>query len=1269
MKSNFTLIGVSDLTIANRTGYWSYNTERFYGIPILKKCFQYIDDGLFMGIFGFVYHQTITYHLTIHAIEYNKTCNRTSPHNASAYIQVFYGDEFTADETIILTYSITPGLVHVDKFQLVFMSNESITYVMSTACNIGYNNRTRFRPVLEAVGYYKYCLFHISCRNYLNIVKIEHNLCTRRPVIYPPSSWFKENYIQENKRILRKPFLFFSSYTNHVMISRYGVLSLSSVHDGYTSIPNKDTVFAMNNNRAYWPYSESTILENQTKPLFLNVASNDISKITLSPFNATQILIFTSYEGKELTNQAVFATDDNSTYVILNYRRFDDDSVIGYSELSCGSKILFGNKSSQMVHTSNVGVPGRHVFRLTQKCRVAALYPYGEENGDQLLPKGDNLVEKLQLQSPLKLNTETIHNIFISTNALISTERLSSSTDYHLYVQYPYTIIAPYNLDYDTRISGNIYYRETKDENTLKLASTDIKSVFGFVVNITSAIVVTYLDIAGKIAPSQKDTFQVVIAHNNRKAFLILIFKQLKNPNGLVLFSEKSCCSINVSKSFNYGDTRYLSGHTNSGEGLGKFVIDLKRNFTDFNPRTYKRKEIISNTTGYDFIKISWKFEPHNSAIVTLNAVGEWETKWKYLSCDVITSHEFDNLLQNQTYRLELLDTNGSLPAVVSFSPEKIGAVTDVSIRQNGNESFLYWKTPLVKFGNPAVAETLIEHTVIESGKVVNSLISSSIYESQYRFSGEVGSEHTFVITLAIKDQLGPPETITYTFVDLETAESSSKDIIIIASTCGGVLLLVFLAMVSYYRKKIKRRNKFLFTQTAYKLDPDRSILEQCNDLTYDTKFEFPRKCISLFRVLGEGAFGQVWMASAKQMEHFKPRKTKNRAGLWERYGAKKKTFVAVKTLKAGATESDYKDLANELKLLIHLGEHRNIVNLLGACTRDENLLVILEYCSNGAVLNYLRLNRYDFEPSWHKQNNEIFNLYQITWIAVQIADGMNFLEEKKCVHRDLAARNVLLTEKMHAKIADFGLARNTDGKDYYHKETEGNLPLKWMAPEAITHQKYTTKSDVWSFGILLWEIYSLGSTPYPGVKNNDVLKYVRRGTRMEKPKHSEEQIYQLMLQCWSGPPELRPSFIDLRNNIDQVLVNNEQSFYSGQSLANVYKITSSKSSESKGDKLAVYDEDLLANKSVEQNDEKVYNETYNIDGYLTLEENGFQEENEEGADEDYLEFQGDYDVEKSKSSFTIDDSYISLATIDESPDGNKHVETLEGDKEIESAL
>ncbi|XP_057308416.1 uncharacterized protein LOC130646248 isoform X2 [Hydractinia symbiolongicarpus] len=1579
-KSNFSLIDDRDVRTSNHriTSLWLEDFDSYYRSPILDKCFQYIDDGLFMGILGYSNHEvnklTYVFYLTIHDIEYTKACNFTNAINTSAYAQELSDDKFTADETVILTYNITQDTFTVDEFQLIFVSNESITYVISTACNAGHNKKTGFRSFLLAVGYYKYCPFDITCSNQLKIVEIEHKLCTRRPVTY--TFWGSTNYKEGSKIMLPKPFLFFSSYTDHIMVSSNGALSISSVSNGYKSIPNEDTVFVMDNiphKDSYW--GKEIYFKYQTTPLYLTAANNDVSKFTLTPFKATKILIFTdlkSYTSK----QAIFATDDTSTYVILNYQTLENDGMIGYSEVSCGSKVLFDKNSSQMVmQTSNIGVPGRHVFRLTQDCTVAdmypfgsrqgdqslpvcdnctevlslktkiplkwkkisklyinsdgyiseghsiepnkvtreenelyfqiaayhldfdttlggavyfretgddyiisranadikfiypeaadvtnavivtydnmaahndtgrnsfqvvigynnltsayliiiykylmygnalamfkslpcsrvdvtatyeyenafylvgnqksnkrgkyiydlhgenkcnevcrtdtankhlamldkydlkllkktrntnkhsmilkkiyprlteklymtvfansydhltinrttyiescnigtilqaqqsirdfdmtftpqdvvkvsyyinsnlteeqkfeitfasnknatyvimsrctlgpgnihaigyfkncsfaitckyyvetkfiehnkcgkhvtllyptkedkksehvieskkrsrcswekpfllfsteatsitiehsyisiepekytstdarillvydvteedvsisstvyceytentnliraanmdvsnhtltpfsakhlllvtfsnvkkgiwdpryftfqavlasdgnetfailnyfklegdatyigheeefclnsifyqslgstelvhtsnvgipgrhvfkltseigciraTLYPHGETSGDLVMPKGDNLVEKLKLNSPLELNTGIIHDIFLSTNALISTKRLSSSTDYHLYVQYPNTIIAPYNLDYDTRISGEIYYRETKEEHTLKLASMDIDSAFGVSVNITSAIVVTYLDIASKNAPLLKDTFQVVIAYNdNGDAFLILIFKQLKNPSGLVMFSESSCCSINVNKLFNYGDARFLSGHTNTAEGLGKFVIDLKRDFTDVLQES-KQKQIYTNTIGYDFIKISWEFEANNPAIITLNVVGEWETKWKYLSCDVITSDEFHNLIQNKTYKIELIDANGSLPAVVLFSPEKIGAVSNVSIRQNGHQSFLYWKTPVVKFGNPAVAKTFIKHTMIESGKEYNSLISSSIYESQYSFSGEIGSEHTFVITLAIRNQLGPSETITYTFV--ETAESSSTNIIIIATTSVCVVLLVFLAMVLYYRKKMKRRNKFLFTQTAYKLDPDRSILEQCNNLTYDTKFEFPRKHISLFRVLGEGAFGQVWMASAKQMENFKPRQIKKRASLWKRYGTKKKTFVAVKTLKAGATESDYKDLANELKLLIHLGEHRNIVNLLGACTRDENLLVILEYCSNGAVLNYLRLNRDDFEASWYKQNNEIFNLYQITWVAVQIADGMNFLEEKK---------------------------------------------------------------------------------------------------------------------------------------------------------------------------------------------------------------------------------------------------------------------------------
>jgi serine/threonine protein kinase len=140
------------------------------------------------------------------------------------------------------------------------------------------------------------------------------------------------------------------------------------------------------------------------------------------------------------------------------------------------------------------------------------------------------------------------------------------------------------------------------------------------------------------------------------------------------------------------------------------------------------------------------------------------------------------------------------------------------------------------------------------------------------------------------------------------------------------------------------------------------------------------------------------------------------------------------------------------------------------------------------------------------------------------------------CIHRDLAARNVLISEDFVVKIADFGLTRNIFNTDYYRKTTDGRLPVKWMAPEALFDRKYTTKSDVWSYGVLLWEIFTLGGTPYPSVPVEKLFGLLRDGHRMEKPPHSSLELYNMMLECWHDSPGHRPSFSDLVADLDRIL-------------------------------------------------------------------------------------------------------------------------------------
>ncbi|KAJ7336596.1 Fibroblast growth factor receptor 4 [Desmophyllum pertusum] len=148
----------------------------------------------------------------------------------------------------------------------------------------------------------------------------------------------------------------------------------------------------------------------------------------------------------------------------------------------------------------------------------------------------------------------------------------------------------------------------------------------------------------------------------------------------------------------------------------------------------------------------------------------------------------------------------------------------------------------------------------------------------------------------------------------------------------------------------------------------------------------------------------------------------------------------------------------------------------------------------------------------------------------------MTYLSSRKCIHRDLAARNVLIAEDFVIKIADFGLSRNLGNTDYYRRTTHGRLPVKWLAIEALFDQQYTVKTDVWSFGILLWETFTLGGTPYPGIPVERLFTILKNGYRMECPINCPSKIYEIMVKCWSENAKNRPSFSELTEQLDGML-------------------------------------------------------------------------------------------------------------------------------------
>ncbi|KAG9339002.1 hypothetical protein JZ751_024400 [Albula glossodonta] len=283
--------------------------------------------------------------------------------------------------------------------------------------------------------------------------------------------------------------------------------------------------------------------------------------------------------------------------------------------------------------------------------------------------------------------------------------------------------------------------------------------------------------------------------------------------------------------------------------------------------------------------------------------------------------------------------------------------------------------------------------------------------------------------------------------------------------------------------------------------DPNEAVREFAKEI--DVSF------VKIEEVIGAGEFGEVCRGRLK-------------------IPGKKENYVAIKTLKGGYTDKQRRDFLSEASIMGQF-QHPNIIHLEGIITASCPVMILTEYMENGALDSFLRLNDGQFSP------------IQLVGMLRGIASGMKYLSEMSYVHRDLAARNILVNSNLVCKVSDFGLSRflqENSADPTYTSSLGGKIPIRWTAPEAIAFRKFTSASDAWSYGIVMWEVMSFGERPYWDMSNQDVINAIEQDYRLPPPPDCPTLLHQLMLDCWQKERSARPRFANIVSALDKLIRN-----------------------------------------------------------------------------------------------------------------------------------
>ncbi|XP_078697641.1 ephrin type-B receptor 3-like isoform X3 [Branchiostoma floridae x Branchiostoma belcheri] len=498
---------------------------------------------------------------------------------------------------------------------------------------------------------------------------------------------------------------------------------------------------------------------------------------------------------------------------------------------------------------------------------------------------------------------------------------------------------------------------------------------------------------------------------------------------------------------------------------------------------------------------------------------------------------KIQGLMAHTRYKFEVHAENGvSEESGVTDRYESIALKTNVaapsqveSVTQIGSTEMslsISWSPP--RKPNGVILEYRVQYYPLRDGPTqvkfakVDGLVTQATVEHL-----DMGEEYVLQIqarTIAGYGQPSQPVTMRTDANGSQAPMTGDQPVMIAAIAAAGIfVLLVFVLVVIFvlYRRRNRKppsdMDKLEYSNGEVRLpgfvaprvktyidphtyeDPQHAVLEFAKELE--------PSCLTIEQVIGGGEFGDVCKGRLKM-------------------GKGQYLDVAIKTLKAGSNDKMKGDFLTEASIMGQFTDP-NVIKLQGVITKSRPVMIVTEYMENGSLDTFLR------------KHDGRFQVPQLVGMIRGVASGMRYLAEMNYVHRDLAARNVLVNSSLVCKVSDFGLSRVLeDDPDAAYTTRGGKIPVRWTAPEAIAYRKFTSASDVWSYGVLVWEVMSYGERPYWNWSNQDVIKSVEAGYRLPPPMDCPKAIYQLMSDCWQKERNARPKFTAIVASLDKLIRN-----------------------------------------------------------------------------------------------------------------------------------